>query len=47
MKMDLEAISQGDYSSLVGKWVSENGDAITFNVLGIVGDSKIESLQNC
>ena len=43
MKMDLEAISQGDYSSLVGKWVSENGDAITFNVLGIVGDSKIES----
>lgn len=42
-KMDIEAISQGDYSSLVGKWVSKDGDVITFNVLGIVGDSKIES----
>lgn len=42
-KMDIEAISQGDYSSLVGKWVSKDGDVITFNVLGIVGDSKIKS----
>ena len=41
-KMDIEAISQGDYSSLVGKWVSEEGYFYTFNVLGLVGDSKIE-----
>ena len=40
--MDLEAISQGDYSSIVGSWVSEEGDVITFNVLGVVGDSQIE-----
>lgn len=42
LSMDIQAISQGDYSSVIGKWVSGDGErTFVFNSVGLVGDSTI------
>ena len=44
VQMDIQAISQGDFSSVIGKWVREDGsNPLVFNSVGLVGDSTIES----
>lgn len=40
--MDLEAISQGDFSSVIGIWKTSEGHSLTFNSVGLVGDATIQ-----
>lgn len=41
-KMNLEEISKGDFSSVIGRWENKEGNSLTFNSLGLVGDSTIQ-----
>lgn len=38
VSMDIEAVSQGDYSSIIGTWKNSRGDTLVFNDLGLVSD---------
>lgn len=44
-KMDIEAISQGDFSSIIGTWRSDDGRLLTFNSVGLVADSNPETVD--
>ena len=35
-QMDLEAISQGDFSSIIGTWKNSHGQTLNFNTFGLV-----------
>lgn len=40
--MNLEAIAQGDYSSIVGTWQTQNSPAITFTPSGVAVESGLK-----
>lgn len=44
--MDIEAISQGDFSSIIGKWENDAGYSLTFNSLGLVGEDSLTSASS-
>lgn len=38
IQMDLEAISQGDFTSIIGTWKNSHGQTLNFNTFGLVNE---------
>lgn len=41
-QMDVEAISQGDFSSIIGKWETVDGNSFTFNSIDLIEGGSIQ-----
>ncbi|WP_165211770.1 DUF6287 domain-containing protein [Streptococcus tangpeifui] len=44
-RLDVTAIANGDFSSLVGTWQTANGDTLVFDNNGLVSDTQVISSQ--